>query len=84
MLADDPLKPMSYSNAVDLEPRISYRQVNQNLRGHKDIYFEQFDNKYFDAILEKKARIKEKRDMVHQERSKQSAAVSCPSKGYFT
>ena len=22
--------------------------------------------------------------MVHQERSKQSAAVSCPSKGYFT
>ena len=65
--ADDPMKPMSYSNIVDLKTRITYKEKNMGSppKGGKSAradggYIEQFDNKYYDAIQAKNEKIKEK------------------------
>ena len=56
-LADDPMKPMSYSNAIDLQTRITYQDKNTgnpSKGGRADGgYIEQFDNKYYEAISKK-------------------------------
>ena len=53
-MADDPMKPMSYSNAIDLQTRLTYRDKSfgsPTKGGRGDgAYIEQFDNKYYDAI----------------------------------
>lgn len=78
--ADDPFKPMSYSNAIDVNNRISYREGMYNNSG----YFEQFDNKYYNAIIEKNKKIKMKKDLKNEERVNQSKGMKGPTSGYFT
>lgn len=67
--ADDPLKPMSYSNTIDLKYRISYQA--KDAANPRSGYIEQFDNKYYDAIQEKNAKIQEKKDVANEERVRQ-------------
>ena len=63
---------MSYSNTNDLKHRISYHsRSGKNRNGQNNGYIEQFDNVFFDAIIEKNHKIQQKRDVADQERVKQ-------------
>ncbi len=45
---------------------------------------EQFENKYYQAILEKKQKIKEKKDLKDEERVNQSKGRKGPTSGFYT
>lgn len=62
------MKPMSYSNATDLQTRLTYRDKSYGspMKGPRGdgAYIETFDNKYYDAIKLKDTKIKEKQELV--------------------
>lgn len=76
VLADQQMHPLSYSNTNDLSKRV----VNKN--GRKG-FLESFDNVFYEVIKEKNDAKKMKRQMIEQERSRQSTQRQ-PSLRSFT
>lgn len=53
-MADEPMKPLSYSNTNDLKKRIVFKTREPSATSN---YVESFENKYYKAIKEKNDQI---------------------------